>query len=546
MGAAGLLDKARRIRRKRSPRRQVPSSSNGGLNLEERRQIEVEIENLFTNRSDLLYETAPSRKLKSGVGFPLLVNGIAILAVLFGAWWMLFNGWGASGASSGEASSFSITEGFVLRQVQEEAAAAISARERRIAEIEEELATLRGTSRDGTAAGEANDRASRLEAELGRLRSEMDNEPSEQLSEMVRSQEEQRFFLEQLRFVYTELEMQVEEGAPAEALGMLDRADRLVDRYEAAQVTEETETVSLLRRTNSAVRQTLAVLVDVGDERLEERETLMAVASAEALFRRGDTEEAAGNIEAAEDAYRRSFEELPGFGAAERSLADIAAERQAEAERTRREAAEAERRAAEERLLQRIASLELELTDSRSESNTMAMQLTRLTAQVADLEGELARIEAQGAAARDAQAARIDGVREKIAGELRALGRRFPTREPITVIADEEQQLVRLLETKILMREVLGAEAVREQYPDLLAETEAYLDAVETVYRETGERQGLTTAITVVESVMTALDLDLIAATAGTPLTTLLIERLSKLLDAVLLRVSETDSTSLN
>lgn len=546
MGAAGLLDKARRIRRKRSPRRQVPSSSNGGLNLEERRQIEVEIENLFTNRSDLLYETAPSRKLKSGVGFPLLVNGIAILAVLFGAWWMLFNGWGASGASSGEASSFSITEGFVLRQVQEEAAAAISARERRIAEIEEELATLRGTSRDGTAAGEANDRASRLEAELGRLRSEMDNEPSEQLSEMVRSQEEQRFFLEQLRFVYTELEMRVEEGAPAEALGILDRADRLVERYEAAQVEAETETVSLLRRTNSAVRQTLAVLVDVGDERLEERETLMAVASAEALFRRGDTEEAAGNIEAAEDAYRRGFEELPGFGAAERSLADIAAERQAEAERTRREAVEAERRAAEDRLLQRIASLELELTDSRSESNTMAMQLTRLTAQVADLEGELARIEAQGAAARDAQAARIDGVREKIAGELRALGRRFPTREPITVIADEEQQLVRLLETKILMREVLGAEAVRERYPDLLAETEAYLDAVETVYRETGERQGLTTAITVVESVMTALDLDLIAATAGTPLTTLLIERLSKLLDAVLLRVSETDSTSLN
>lgn len=558
---AGLYRRALQIRRRsRSRTAQAASDeTTGGLNEEERLEIEGQIEHLFTDRRLVPAESISKSELKSGALFPVMVN-LGVLALLAaGIWFLIIPSWRNETGAVEAGEGFETTEGFIVERVREQAQAELSEREQRIAEIRRQLEQLR--DQQGTTPGtreEGGEEAQALQEELEQLLSEMEGLRAEaeqeqaaatsafeqRLRTLQERQEQEQFILNQLGFSYAAVDRHLSESNSGAAIEELNRADRFLADYSVDDSGAFGNTVNILQQGNAALREALELYQEASEVDPREAEQLRRVAAASALVDEADSLIAAGNEAEAENLYREALTELAATERAFAQVESIEAERLAAERADNREAREqlqAQLEAARDEAASREAELRQELADTRSalataeaalrearadsgsddvatvtarereiatlRSRVTALQsdLERSSARVALLESRIDQRNSSIAALQSEAQEQLSAVRATLATELGE--RRSPDR----------QQLEELLETKTLIREVLSSDAVRREHPELYEEMELYLDALGDRRVSEGETQGLYAAVTALQELMEGIGVD--PATSVSPVT---------------------------
>lgn len=563
---AGLYRRALQIRR-RSRNRGAQTASDettGGLNEEERLEIEGQIEQLFTDRRLVPAESLSRSELKSGALFPVLVN-LGVLALLAaGIWFLILPSWRSETGVVETGEGFETTEGFIVERVREQAQAELSEREQRIAEIRRQLEQLReqralspGTQEEGGEEAEAlQEELEGLLSEMEGLRAQAEQEQEatasafeQRLRNLQERQEQEDFILSQLGFTYEAVDSYLSAGNSAAAIEELNRADQFLADYSVDDSEPFANTINILQQGNAALREALELVEEASEVDPREAEQLRRVEAASALVEEADSLIAAGNEAEAENLYRdaltelaateRAFEQVEaleaGRLAAERADArEARSQLQAQLEAAREdasateaelrqelaetrsalgtaEAALQEARAAtaegggDEAAAEELAEREREIADLQSRVTSLQRDLERSSERVALLESRIDRRNSSIASLQSEAQEQLSSVRATLANEL---GERRPP---------DREQVEELLETKTLIREVLSSDAVRREHPELYEEMELYLDALGDRRVTEGESQGLYASVTALQELMEGIGVE--PATAVSPLT---------------------------
>lgn len=203
------------------------SDGDDGISAAERGELADEIDRLFTDRSLIRTDEGRSPpKRRKGVALPIAVNLIAVLIILT-AVLVSRNLLSFAPPSRKEApASFTTTEGLLVARVRAQASAELSARERRIAAIQEELAQLSRSSvgSGGPQLAAASSRERELERELSSLQSSA----NDRLAALTAAREHDRFLIRQLQGIYQNMQAQISADRLSPALVGVTDADRIV------------------------------------------------------------------------------------------------------------------------------------------------------------------------------------------------------------------------------------------------------------------------------------------------------------------------------
>jgi chromosome segregation ATPase len=498
---AGLYRKALKIRRRARNREAQgpPGQTDGGLNEEERREIEAQIEELFTDRRLVPAESLSRSELKSGALFPVLVN-LGVLALLAaGIWFLVIPSWRNETGALETGEGFATTEGFIVERVREQARAELTEREQRIAEIRRQLEALREQQSAAPGAPEERgERAEALQEELQRLLSEMEGlraqaeEESdaatsafeERLQNLQQRQEQEQFVLNQLGFTYEAVDRHLSAGDSGAAMEELDRADQFLADYSVDGSGLFGNAVRILQQGNAALREALQLFEEASEVDPQEAERL-AAERAEAREARAQLQ---AQLEAARQEAAQTEAQLRSELAETRSALATA---QAALEEARATGADGGEVSARE-----LAAREEEIATLRSRVSSLENNLERSSARVALLESRIDR--------RNSSIASLQSeVQEQLSSVRSAL-----SREVADTAGPDREEVEQLLETKTLIREVLISEPVRREHPELYEEMELYLDALGNRRQGAGETQGLYAAVVALQELMEGIDID--------------------------------------
>lgn len=251
---AGLLEKALRIR---------GAHGDGGdaevVSGEERQKILDDIDALFRAQRPQAQARKRGRRLK-GLALPMAANAVGLCFVAVCVLAFVLTGAGSFGSIGGGASANLATEGLIIEQVRQEAGAALSERERRIAEIQAELdrlsrarqveALTRTASAHPEPSRSVNAQEEALRAELAALQAAS----AISLADLDRRRSQTDFLLAELRGIYSESRKLATKGHFAEA---------------REQAATGTAIVSQLSASDQGLRE-LAPLLDEGGAALDE------------------------------------------------------------------------------------------------------------------------------------------------------------------------------------------------------------------------------------------------------------------------------------
>ena len=212
---SGLLERATRLRVR-------GRNDEDGISPEERSRILEEINRLMSTQGRMTLVPAPVRR-KRGLALPLLVNGLALAILLAGS--AIFAHLEREGPAKvlGAPATKLVAESRLLEAVRGAAASAVAARDRRIAAIQAELASL---GRQGPSASTPAD--SELERELRAELAALSSTANARLAELGKSREQENFFFTQLRSLYHETASLARSGDYAAARARVAAANRLV------------------------------------------------------------------------------------------------------------------------------------------------------------------------------------------------------------------------------------------------------------------------------------------------------------------------------
>jgi len=215
---AGLLEKALRIR----------STQGGGgdaevVSGEERQKILDDIEALFRAQRPRAQALRQGKRL-NGLALPMAANAVGIVFVAACILAFVLSGAGSFGTIGREASANLAAEGLIIEQVRQEAGAALSERERRIAEIQAELDRLSrarqvealtrvASARPEPSSHGADAQEEALRQELAALQAAS----AVSLADLDRRRSQTDFLLAELRGVYSESRSLATKGQFAEA-----------------------------------------------------------------------------------------------------------------------------------------------------------------------------------------------------------------------------------------------------------------------------------------------------------------------------------------
>lgn len=529
---AGLLDRAQKARE-----RAASLDGADGVTREDRARILADIEALFLAKRAL--PPRPKTARKRGLLLPIAVNAAAALLLALGLF--LFppgRSSGYAGARRGGAIGLRVEESLIGR-LREESRLALSERERRIAEIRAELERLRLAPRPAAAAGgaaaatraaSAQAAAAQEAAEAARLELErsleaelaaLETESSRRLAALEKERAEAAFLLGQLRGVYAEARRLAASGDRDAARARAAAAGTLLDRIGAAGPGGP-ELAALLREAYAAVEEALLATA---------RAEAQAAAQAEARTADSPTTDSPAAASAGADGARA--EELSRAREAREAAEAKAALAAAAAEKAQARVLELERSLAATRL-----GLEGELGAAKEELGGARAELGGAKAALA------AANEAAAAANEELAAARgeLESVRDGLAGARRELeasrlalaeseagkaerwerSERLATKLfaelasaralPAPAEAPGEEDIISLLEAKLRLRELAGAQARERGDPAIYDDFDRSLERIALEERRAGEAEAYARASAALAGLEASLGLQAAAA----------------------------------
>jgi chromosome segregation ATPase len=137
------------------------------------------------------------------------------------------------------------------------------------------------------------------------------------------------------------------------------------------------------------------------------------------------------------------------------------------------------------------AEIERKQTELEQKERELRLQITGLQQELEKVRGESRKNEAAYAEKRGRLLERLQALRQRYS-QIASLSRGGA--------AMQEQELMALLETKLLLKEVLVSEAVRTSYPDLYEKTERFLQVFSEVLQREGQLATLRDLSTIVGS----------------------------------------------
>ena len=318
-------------------------------------------------------------------------------------------------------------------------------------------------------------RQSEIAEQLGsRLREAetAESEISEKLSSLTARQQEQQLVLDQIDGFYRQIRAELAKPDYEAALKKLDALESYITGGPASAVTAvaERSPVELFKieSIRKLIEREAAQLNSEAEPPPPEVLALERVSSmvdeADALFEEGRTEDAAG-------LYLRAFGEIPELSRSHEKLMELSAV-----------AAGKDRKALEDSL-RRIRN---QLADAESRLKVAENQL-------ADTGKRLAESEA-GVSVTSAYAAnltrRIDAARQAIAGSSPGSGTEY-----------SQDEMLELLQSKILMKQILNSEEVKADHPGLYEDLENYFTAYGDLKLEEGRTDAINALITVIGAI---------------------------------------------
>ncbi len=536
-----------------------------GITESEHHAIVTAVDSILTERVRAPEQIEPTVRRRSGLGMVALVNLLA-LSTLVGSVFLYIT---FAPRSAPDVNPFSgavtTAESAILAEVQEQTRRELSEREVQIAQIERELAALRRERQRAPGDPGASDREAELSAALVALQATT----AERLQALQGNREQVAFLTGQLTTVYERVREAIRDQAydrarthledasallrsaaiadeptlatvataiaasnqviadviplAAEESGQLallssrfDEIERIVREADARAAADEPDRAASLYRTalgvidatgHAATRLLEAERAEAARE-LEERTAPLVARVAELEAELQERTRVAGELRgqintltAERDELTRRRAELEA-AVADRAAAAEASEREAAA--SEREAAASEREAAE--LARRVATLETEIATLEARSTALRADRERAAAEAAQ---EIAALRSSIEAA-EAQAARAVAAIDRRAARLHAA-------LPDETAPSDAPEVIDLVGTRALLRAVVDAPAIREQYPNLSEDMETYFQALSRERTAAGRAAAFRTASDAIEALAGELGATVSAAPpAGT------------------------------
>lgn len=505
-----------------------------GITESEHHAIVTAVDSILTERVRAPEQIEPTVRRRSGLGMVALVNLLA-LSTLVGSVFLYIT---FAPRSAPDVNPFSgavtTAESAILAQVQEQTRRELSEREVQIAQIERELAALRRERQRAPGDPGASDREAELSAALVALQATT----AERLQALQGNREQVAFLTGQLTTVYERVREAIRDQAYDRARTHLEDASALL---RSAAIADE----PTLATVATAIAASNQVIADVIPLAAEESGQLALLSSRfdeiERIVREADARAAADEPDRAASLYRTALGVIDATG--------HAATRLLEAERAEA-ARELEERTAP--LVARVAELEAELQERTRVAGELRGQINRLTAErdeltrrraeleaavadraeaaaasereaaelarrVATLETEIATLEARSTALRAdreraaAEAAQeiaalrssIEAAEAQAARAVAAIDRRAARLHaalPDETAPSDAPEVIDLVGTRALLRAVVDAPAIREQYPNLSEDMETYFQALSRERTAAGRAAAFRTASDAIEA----------------------------------------------
>lgn len=505
-----------------------------GITESEHHAIVTAVDSILTERVRAPEQIEPTVRRRSGLGMVALVNLLA-LSTLVGSVFLYIT---FAPRSAPDVNPFSgavtTAESAILAQVQEQTRRELSEREVQIAQIERELAALRRERQRAPGDPGASDREAELSAALVALQATT----AERLQALQGNREQVAFLTGQLTTIYERVREAIRDQAYDRARTHLEDASALL---RSAAIADE----PTLATVATAIAASNQVIADVIPLAAEESGQLALLSSRfdeiERIVREADARAAADEPDRAASLYRTALGVIDATG--------HAATRLLEAERAEA-ARELEERTAP--LVARVAELEAELQERTRVAGELRGQINRLTAErdeltrrraeleaavadraeaaaasereaaelarrVATLETEIATLEARSTALRAdreraaAEAAQeiaalrssIEAAEAQAARAVAAIDRRAARLHaalPDETAPSDSPEVIDLVGTRALLRAVVDAPAIREQYPNLSEDMETYFQALSRERTAAGRAAAFRTASDAIEA----------------------------------------------
>lgn len=505
-----------------------------GITESEHHAIVTAVDSILTERVRAPEQIEPTVRRRSGLGMVALVNLLA-LSTLVGSVFLYIT---FAPRSAPDVNPFSgavtTAESAILAQVQEQTRRELSEREVQIAQIERELAALRRERQRAPGDPGASDREAELSAALVALQATT----AERLQALQGNREQVAFLTGQLTTIYERVREAIRDQAYDRARTHLEDASALL---RSAAIADE----PTLATVATAIAASNQVIADVIPLAAEESGQLALLSSRfdeiERIVREADARAAADEPDRAASLYRTALGVIDATG--------HAATRLLEAERAEA-ARELEERTAP--LVARVAELEAELQERTRVAGELRGQINRLTAErdeltrrraeleaavadraeaaaasereaaelarrVATLETEIATLEARSTALRAdreraaAEAAQeiaalrssIEAAEAQAARAVAAIDRRAARLHaalPDETAPSDAPEVIDLVGTRALLRAVVDAPAIREQYPNLSEDMETYFQALSRERTAAGRAAAFRTASDAIEA----------------------------------------------
>ena len=529
-----------------------------GITESEHHAIVTAVDSILTERVRAPEQIEPTVRRRSGLGMVALVNLLA-LSTLVGSVFLYIT---FAPRSAPDVNPFSgavtTAESAILAEVQEQTRRELSEREVQIAQIERELAALRRERQRAPGDPGASDREAELSAALVALQATT----AERLQALQGNREQVAFLTGQLTTVYERVREAIRDQAydrarthledasallrsaaiadeptlatvataiaasnqviadviplAAEESGQLallssrfDEIERIVREADARAAADEPDRAASLYRTalgvidatgHAATRLLEAERAKAARE-LEERTAPLVARVAELEAELQERTRVAGELRGQINTLTAERDELTRRRA---ELEAAVADRAAAAEASEREAAASEREAAE--LARRVATLETEIATLEARSTALRADRERAAAEAAQ---EIAALRSSIEAA-EAQAARAVAAIDRRAARLHAA-------LPDETAPSDAPEVIDLVGTRALLRAVVDAPAIREQYPNLSEDMETYFQALSRERTAAGRAAAFRTASDAIEALAGELGATVSAAPpAGT------------------------------
>lgn len=529
-----------------------------GITESEHHAIVTAVDSILTERVRAPEQIEPTVRRRSGLGMVALVNLLA-LSTLVGSVFLYIT---FAPRSAPDVNPFSgavtTAESAILAEVQEQTRRELSEREVQIAQIERELAALRRERQRAPGDPGASDREAELSAALVALQATT----AERLQALQGNREQVAFLTGQLTTVYERVREAIRDQAydrarthledasallrsaaiadeptlatvataiaasnqviadviplAAEESGQLallssrfDEIERIVREADARAAADEPDRAASLYRTalgvidatgHAATRLLEAERAEAARE-LEERTAPLVARVAELEAELQERTRVAGELRGQINTLTAERDELTRRRA---ELEAAVADRAAAAEASEREAAASEREAAE--LARRVATLETEIATLEARSTALRADRERAAAEAAQ---EIAALRSSIEAA-EAQAARAVAAIDRRAARLHAA-------LPDETAPSDAPEVIDLVGTRALLRAVVDAPAIREQYPNLSEDMETYFQALSRERTAAGRAAAFRTASDAIEALAGELGATVSAAPpAGT------------------------------